>query len=173
MPFSYKFYYTRLFLKLPFLNIYCQYYIGSWCSTGFVCIVVVVAVGPNPPASSQLVAIARPTMPSLKLVTNFICTVLASCLFCRVQNALLLCSGRHQKTEALRQNHQDKLSLHNVPSVGKKDLSSLKLKLLVRSKWQKHVPVNGTMVKGRDLWVSFLRITLPITTIVEENICFH
>lgn len=54
---------------------------------------VVVAVGLNPPASSELVAATWSTMPSLKLVTNLICTLLASGAFCRVQNALIGCHG--------------------------------------------------------------------------------
>lgn len=32
-------------------------------------------------------------MPSLKLVTNLICTLLASGAFCRVQNAVIVCRG--------------------------------------------------------------------------------
>lgn len=54
---------------------------------------VVVAVGLNPPASSELVAATWSAMPSLKLVTNLICTLLASGAFCRVQNAPIVCRG--------------------------------------------------------------------------------
>lgn len=110
----------------------------------FVCIVVVVAVGLNPPASSELVAATWSTMPSLKLVTNLICTLLASGAFCRVQNAPIVCRGvsledhnqaqyrnsnwkgggeaksradavyRDQAKKAEAQDHQDKLSSHNA-----------------------------------------------------------
>ena len=75
----------------PFLNIYCQYYTGSCCSICFVCIVVVVGVGLNPPASSELVTATWSAMPSLKLVTNLICTLLASGAYWRVQNVLIVC----------------------------------------------------------------------------------
>lgn len=54
---------------------------------------VVVAVGLNPPASSELVAATWSAMPSLKLVTNLICALLASGAFCRVQNAPIVCRG--------------------------------------------------------------------------------
>lgn len=54
---------------------------------------VVVAVGLNPPASSELVAATWSSMPSLKLVTNLICALLASGAFCRVQNAPIVCRG--------------------------------------------------------------------------------
>lgn len=54
---------------------------------------VVVAVGPYPPASSELVAATWSAMPSLKLVTNLICGLLASGVFCRVQKALIVCHG--------------------------------------------------------------------------------
>lgn len=54
---------------------------------------VVVAVGLNPPASSELVAATWSAMPSLKLVTNLICTLLASGAFCRVQNSSIVCRG--------------------------------------------------------------------------------
>ena len=50
-------------------------------------------MGPNPPASSEPVAATSSTMPSLKLVTNLICTLLASGAFCRVQNAPIVCRG--------------------------------------------------------------------------------
>lgn len=107
---------------------------------------VVVAVELNPPASSELVAATWSTMPTLKLVTNLICTLLASGAFCRVQNALIVCRGvsledhnqaqyrnsnwktrgkrkeksradadnvysdQAKKTQALTQDHQDKLN---------------------------------------------------------------
>lgn len=50
-------------------------------------------MGLNPPASSEPVAATSSTMPSLKLVTNLICTLLASGAFCRVQNAPIVCRG--------------------------------------------------------------------------------
>lgn len=182
---------------------------------------VVVAVGLNPPASSERVAATWSTMPSLKLVTNLICTLLASGAFCRVQNALIVCRGvsledhnqaqyrnsnwktrgerkakfgadadnvyndQTEKAEALTQDHQCKLSFHNISLLlarGNKGCSillphghghSLKPKLLAWPKRQNHAPVNGIIVKGHDLWVSFLRITFPITPNMEENICFH
>lgn len=88
---------------------------------------------------------------------------------------------RLRKAEALTQDHQCKLSFHNISLLlarGNKGCSillphgqSLKPKLLAWPKRQNHAPVNGIIVKGHDLWVSFLRITFPITPNMEENIC--
>lgn len=92
-------------------------------------------------------------------------------------------SDQAKKAEALTRDHQDKLSFRNAsPSLakGNKRCSvllphghNLKPKLLAWPKRQNHAPVNGIIVEGHDLWLSFLRITLPITPNMEENICFH
>lgn len=167
-------------------------------------------MGLNPPASSEPVVATWSTMPSLKLVTNLICTLLASGAFCRVQNAPIVCRGvsledhnqaqyrnsnwktrggaksradadnvysdQAKKAEALTQDHQDKLSPHwqrGTCSVFLPHGHNLKPKLLAWPKRQNHAPVNGIIVEGNDLWLSFLRITLLITPNMEENICFH